>query len=455
MNKPRLSFWQIWNLSFGFMGIQFGWGLQMANMSSIYEFLGAKENQLSLLWIAAPLTGLIVQPIVGHMSDRTWNRLGRRKPYFLTGAILSTLALLAMPNSSALWMAVGLLWILDASINITMEPFRAFVADLLPEEQRPMGFSVQTLLIGIGAVISSALPWMLVHWFGVATQPVGPGQIPLAVKLAFYLGSAVLFVAVVWTILSTREYPPEDLEAFERAKAAKAGLAENVREIIQVIGAMPKRMRQLAWVQVFTWAALFCMWTYFGPSIARTVFGAVNATSPTYAEGTAWGGVCFSWYNGTALVFSLLLIALARRVSPKTIHTFGLLCGALGLMSVLVIRNRYALFASMTGVGIAWACILSMPYAMLAGALPAEKMGTYMGVFNFFIVIPQVVVALGSGWVVEHVFHEHLVNAVFAGGIFLLLAAAALQRVDLEPRKTSRSADGSVEHGEAQTKALQ
>jgi maltose/moltooligosaccharide transporter len=435
MNKPRLSFWQIWNMSFGFMGIQFGWGLQMANMSPIYEFLGAKESELPMLWIAAPLTGLIVQPIVGHLSDRTWNRLGRRKPYFLVGAILSTLALLAMPNSSALWMAVGLLWILDASVNITMEPFRAFVADLLPEEQRSLGFSVQTLLIGLGAVISSALPWILVNWFGVASQPAGAGQIPLAVKLAFYLGSAVLFVAVMATILSTKEYPPDDLEAFQRMKAQKAGLAENAREIIQTIGAMPQRMRQLAWVQMFTWAALFCMWTYFGPAIARTVFGAVDATSPTYAQGTAWGGVCFSWYNGTALVFSFLLIALARKVSPKALHTFGLLCGALGLMSILIIKNKYALFASMTGVGIAWACILSMPYAMLAGALPAEKMGTYMGVFNFFIVIPQVVVALSSGWIVEHLLHKHIVNAVVAGGVFLVLATIMLQRVKLEPHE--------------------
>ena len=432
MNKPRLSFWQIWNMSFGFMGIQFGWGLQMANMSSIYEYLGAKESELAILWIAAPLTGLIVQPIVGHLSDRTWNSLGRRKPYFLAGALLSTLALLAMPNSGVLWMAVGLLWILDASVNITMEPFRAFVADMLPDEQRPLGYSVQTLLIGLGAVISSALPWILINGFGVAAGPAGPGQIPLPVKLAFYIGSAVLFIAVMATILSTKEYPPDDLEAFRRMKAEKSGLAENAAELLATIGAMPQRMRQLAWVQVFTWAGLFCMWTYFGPSIARTVFGATDATSPTYAQGTAWGGLCFSWYNGTALVFSFVLIALARKVSPKAIHTFGLLCGAVGLMSVVLVKDQYLLLASMTGVGIAWACILSMPYAMLAGALPAAKMGTYMGVFNFFIVIPQVIVALGSGRVVEHVFHNHIVYAVFAGGVFLLLAALALQRVKLE-----------------------
>jgi len=439
MSKPPLSFVRIWQLSFGFMGIQFGWGLQMANMSPIYEMLGARESELGLLWIAAPLTGLIVQPIVGHLSDQTWNSLGRRKPYFLVGAVLSTLALLAMPNSSALWMAVGLLWILDASINITMEPFRAFVADMLPESQRAVGFSVQTVLIGIGAVVSSALPWLLANAFGVSAA-AEPGRIPLPVRLAFYIGAAVLFVCVMATILTVREYPPEDLEAFRRRRSERAGLAANAREILGSIGAMPARMRQLAWVQLFTWGGLFCMWTYFGPSIARTVFGAASAGTPQYAEGTAWGGVCFSVYNGVALLMAFVLIPLVRTHSPKAIHTVGLLCGALGLLSVLVVRDRYALFVSMTGVGIAWACILAMPYAMLAGALPEEKMGTYMGVFNFFIVIPQVIVALGSGWLVDRVFGNQSVYAVALGGVLMAIAAALVRRVDyVHPR-----AGGSV-----------
>ncbi len=427
MEKPRLSFLKVWQLSFGFMGIQFGWGLQMANMSR------AKESELALLWIAAPLTGLLVQPIVGHMSDRTWNALGRRKPYFLAGAILSTLALVAMPNSAALWMAVGLLWILDASINITMEPFRAFVADMLPEAQRPVGFSVQTVLIGLGAVVSSSLPWMLSHWFGVQDAPGGAGRIPRSVQLAFYIGAAVLFVCVLVTILTTREYPPEDRGDFERMKEETAGLGRNVSEILHCIGAMPRRMRQLAWVQLFTWGGLFCMWTYFGPAIARHVFGATDAGTALYREGTAWGGVCFSVYNGVALAMAFILIGLVRKVSPKILHMIGLLCGAAGLLSVLVIRNKYALFASMAGVGVAWACILAMPYAMLAGALPEEKMGTYMGVFNFFIVIPQVGVALGSGPLVEYVFGNHSVYAVALGGALMGIAALLVRRVEYQP----------------------
>lgn len=429
MTKPTLSPLRLWQLSFGFMGIQFGWGLQMANMSPIYEMLGAKESELSLLWIAAPLTGLLVQPIVGHFSDRTWNSLGRRKPYFLVGALLSTLALLAMPNSSALWMAVGLLWILDASINITMEPFRAFVADMLPESQRPAGFSIQTVLIGIGAVVSSSLPWLLANVFGVQ-EAAGGGRIPLPVKLAFYIGAAVLFACVLVTILTTREYPPEDLEAFRRMQREKSGFASNVAEIVSSVKAMPDRMKQLAWVQLFTWGGLFCMWTYFSPTVARTVFGATEAGTALYAEGTAWGGVCFSVYNGVALLMAFVLIKLVQTTSPKTIHMLGLFCGAAGLLSILVIRNRYALFASMTGVGIAWACILAMPYAMLAGALPEEKMGTYMGVFNFFIVIPQVIVSLGSGWLVAHVFGNHSVYAVALGGALMAVAALLVRRVD-------------------------
>jgi maltose/moltooligosaccharide transporter len=299
MDKPRLSLWQVWNMSFGFFGIQFGWGLQMANMSAIYQYLGAKEDQIAWLWIAAPLTGLLVQPLVGHFSDRTWGPLGRRRPYFLVGAILSSLALVAMPNSSALWMAAGLLWILDASINITMEPFRAFVGDMLPREQRKSGFAMQSLLIGLGAVLSSGLPYMLTNWFGVKGVG-GEGVIPLTVKLAFYVGSVVFIVAVLYTIFATREYPPEDVDLFRRMKTASAGLGNAVREIFGGIGSMPRPMRQLAVVQFFTWFALFCMWIYFVPAVATKVFGGLPGT-PEYQRGNEWGGVCFSTYNGTAL----------------------------------------------------------------------------------------------------------------------------------------------------------
>lgn len=428
--KQSLSFWQIWNMSFGFMGIQFGWGLQMANMSAIYEMLGAKESELALLWIAAPLTGLLVHPIIGHMSDRTWCRLGRRKPYFLVGAILSSLALVAMPNSGTLWMAVGLLWVLDGAINIAMQPFRAFVADLLPEKQRPFGFTVQTVLIGIGAVVSSALPWMLANWFSVPSDAGGDGGIPPSVTLAFYIGAAVLLVCVMATILTTKENPPEDMDAFLKAKAEKGGLVHGAKEIIANIGNMPARMKQLAWVQLFTWAGLFCMWTYFGPAVARAVFGAADANDPLYHQGIEWVGVCFSLYNGVALVMALIFMGLVNKISPKTIHIISLLCGGLGLVSVLVIRDPNLLLLSMTGVGIAWASILAMPYAMLAGALPQEKMGVYMGIFNLFIVIPQVVVALGSGPLVEHVFDGQSVYALILGGVSMMVAALLTLRVD-------------------------
>src|SRR5579871_740247 len=290
MEKPTRSFWQIWNMSFGFFGIQFGWGLQMANMSAIYEYLGARADQIPILWLAAPLTGLIVQPIIGHMSDHTWGKLGRRRPYFLTGAILSSLALILMPQSGTLWMAAGLLWILDASINVSMEPFRAFVADLLPEEQRTRGFAMQSLFIGLGAVVASALPYLLTNVFHVGG---GSGRIPLTVRLSFYMGAAAFFGAVMWTIATTHEYPPEDMDAFRKMKAQKRGLGENAGEIFESIGGMPQTMKQLAWVQIATWMALFCMWLYFGVAVAHNVFGAPDEKSPLYKAGIEWGGVCF------------------------------------------------------------------------------------------------------------------------------------------------------------------
>ena len=269
MQRPRLSLWQVWNMSFGFFGIQFGWGLQMANMSAIYQYLGARESDIAFLWLAAPLTGLLVQPIVGYVSDRTWCGLGRRRPYFLTGALLASLALIAMPNAGVIWMAAGLLWILDASINITMEPFRAFVGDLLPKEQRKSGFAMQSLLIGLGAVLSSALPYVLTNWFGVAGH-AGQSAIPRTVQWSFYIGSGVFLIAVFYTIATTPEYPPEDAAAFQKMKAASAGVGNALREIFRGIGSMPRAMRQLAVVQFFTWFALFCMWIYFVPAVATT-----------------------------------------------------------------------------------------------------------------------------------------------------------------------------------------
>jgi maltose/moltooligosaccharide transporter len=429
MDKPQRSFWQIWNMSFGFLGIQFGWGLQMANMSAIYEYLGARADQIPILWLAAPLTGLIVQPIIGHASDRTWGALGRRRPYFLTGAILSSLALILMPKSSTLWMAAGLLWVLDASINISMEPFRAFVADLLPESQRTRGFAMQSLFIGLGAVVASILPWILGSLFHVTRTAGGSGSIPVTVRLSFYMGAAAFFGAVLWTILTTREYPPEDMEAFRRAKAEKTGLLANAREIFHSIGGMPRTMRQLAPVQLFTWLGLFCMWLYFPVAVAHNVFGAADQNSSVYTAGVEWAGVCFGVYNGVCFAFSIVLPRIARTLGRKNTHSLCLLCGAVGLISVVVIHNQWVLLLTMVGVGMAWASTLSMPYAVLAGSLPAEKTGVYMGIFNFFIVIPEILASLFFGWIMAHLLHNNRMAAVVAGGFSMAIAAALMQRV--------------------------
>ncbi|MFN3409360.1 MAG: MFS transporter [Limisphaerales bacterium] len=427
MDKPRLSFWQIWNMSFGFFGIQFGWGLQMGNMSAIYEYLGADPDKLPLLWLAAPITGLIVQPIIGHMSDRTWGRLGRRRPYFLVGAICASLALVAMPHSSALWMAAGLLWILDASVNVSMEPFRAFVADLLPEQQRTVGFAMQSVFIGAGAVIASKLPEWLNKHGGVSITTSAEQPIPQTVHVAFTVGALVFFLAVLWTVVSTKEYPPEDLEALRRKKAEGWG------EIWTAFRQMPRRMKQLALVQFFTWSALFAMWIYFAPAVARNILGATDTASDLYKEGINLANSCFATYNLTAFFAAMVFLWLGRHVSAKWIHFVSLLLGGLGLASVGVIRDPNLLLAAFVGVGIAWASILSMPYAMLSGALPADRMGVYMGIFNFFIVIPQILVAIILSRVMDSFPQFSRLAAVVAGGVCLLLAAAATLRVQTGP----------------------
>jgi maltose/moltooligosaccharide transporter len=428
MDKPSKSFWQIWNMSFGFFGIQFGWGLQMANMSAIYEYLGARADQIPILWLAAPLTGLIVQPIIGHASDHTWGRLGRRRPYFLAGALLSSCALILMPHSSALWMAAGLLWILDASINISMEPFRAFVADLLPESQRTRGFAMQSLFIGLGAVIASALPWILTNWFHLGNDAVGHA-IPLTVRLSFFMGAAVFLGAVLWTIITTKEYPPDDLNAFRQRKEERRGLAINAKEILDSIVQMPRTMRQLAPVQILTWLGLFCMWLYFPVAVARNVFGAPDTSSSLYSAGVEWGGLCFGLYSVVCFGFSFLLPALARAVGRKHTHSLCLLAGGLGLISVAFIHSKYLLLLTMVGVGIAWASTLAMPYSVLAGSLPREKTGVYMGIFNFFIVTPEIIASLFFGWVMNHLLGDNRLTAVVAGGCFMLVAAVLMQRV--------------------------
>ena len=419
MNKPRLSFWQIWNMSFGFLGIQFGWGLQMGNMSAIYEYLGAKESELPLLWLAAPLTGLLVQPVIGAMSDRTWHPvLGRRRPYFLVGAVFSSLALLLMPHSGTLWMAAGLLWILDASVNVSMEPFRAFVADLLPEQQRTVGFAMQSVFIGAGAVLASKLPGWLRDHFGVSAA-TGAGQaIPQTVHVAFTVGAVVFLLAVLWTVGTTREHPP----AASASKPSRSGGAE----ILDALRQMPGRMKQLAVVQFFTWMGLFCMWIFFSVAVARNILGAEDTSSARYQDGIDLANNCFAVYNLVAFFAAMAFLWLGRVVSAKWIHFVSLLAGGLGLSSVGVVRDPAILqWVCFSGVGIAWASILSMPYAMLSTSLPPQRMGVYMGIFNFFIVIPQILVALVLSRLMEHFPEVNRLTAVVFGGGALLVAAAA------------------------------
>jgi maltose/moltooligosaccharide transporter len=427
MERPRLSFWQLFNMSFGFLGIQFGWGLQLANMSAIYERLGARPDQVPGLWLAAPLTGLLVQPIIGAMSDRTWGPLGRRRPYFLTGAILASIALFFMPTSGTLWMAAGLLWVLDASINVSMEPFRAFVADKLDVSQRTAGFVMQSLFIGVGASMANALPFILGK-LGVSGSTAS--GIPLSVKYSFQAGAVVFLVCVLWTVATTSELPPEDMAAFNRAKRERRGLGPLLGEIFGAVRDMPATMKQLAVVQLLTWLGLFCMWLFFVPAVARHVFGAVDAQSETYTRGVEWGGFAMAFYSITCFVVALALPWLAARTSRKAVHAGALVCGGVGLLSVWLIHDQYLLLLSMVGVGIAWASILSMPYAILSSALPAERMGLYMGVFNFFIVVPEIVASLGFGPLTRALFGEGNPSAplytVMLGGLCLLGAAACV-----------------------------
>lgn len=487
MLKPRLSFWQIWNMSFGFLGIQFGFALQNANVSRIFETLGANIDQIPILWIAAPVTGLIVQPIVGHMSDRTWNRLGRRRPYFLVGALLASTAIIIMPNSPVLWVAAGMLWIMDASINISMEPFRAFVGDMLPSEQRTQGFAMQSFFIGTGAVVASALPYMMTNWFNIAnTAP--EGEIPDSVKFSFYIGGIVFLGAVLWTVISSKEYSPEELKRYSESEeqnsirritepvshsilirngliwliigltasvvlflvinqedfglyvlfvgSALFGLLQIVVGILTKYGKtedgvvvvindlykMPVTMRQLAVVQFFSWFALFAMWIYTTPAVTHHIYGASDTTSALYNEGADWVGVLMAVYNGFAAVMAFILVWLAKLTSRKTVHMISLICGGLGLASFYVIKNPQLLLISELGIGLAWASILAMPYAILAGSLPAEKMGVYMGIFNFFIVIPQITAASILGFFVKNIAGNEAIYALLLGGGSLILA---------------------------------
>src|SRR5215471_17482779 len=350
MDKPRLSFWQIWNMSFGFLGIQIGWGLQLANMSAIYTYLGANPDRIPFLWLAGPMTGLIVQPIIGSMSDRTWNRLGRRRPYFLTGAILSSVALFLMPDSSALWIAATLLWILDASINVSMEPFRAFVADNLNTSQRTVGFVMQSFFIGVGATLANVLPYVF-RRAGVTARTAS--GIPLTVQYSFRIGALAFLLCVLWTVFRSTEYPPDDIDEFNRRRAERRGLAAGLAEIGSAIREMPRTMRQLAIVQIFTWLGLFCMWLFFGLMTARHVYGSTDSSSSRFAEGIEWGGICFAVYSVVCFVVAFVLPKLASATSRKTVHALSLVCGGIGLLSAYLINDPHVLLLTMVGVGVA------------------------------------------------------------------------------------------------------
>jgi maltose/moltooligosaccharide transporter len=486
MNKPKLRFWQIWNMSFGFLGIQFGFGLQNGNVSRIFQTLGADVDKIPLLWIAAPVTGLIMQPIIGYLSDHTWGRFGRRRPFFMVGAILASLALLVMPNSPTLWIAAGMLWIMDASINISMEPFRAFVGDMLPDEQRTIGFTMQSFFIGIGAYVAGWLPYMLAHWFHVPNE--AKHGLPLTVIYSFYIGGAVFLCAVLWTVFSTKEYSPEEMKRFESAedKVIRERITTEpdktyIRRgliwllaglifafpvyyftlekelyilsgglllfgILQLISAwliqrdhgqsglvvvitdlyrMPTTMAQLAVVQFFSWFALFSMWIYTTPAITSHLYGTTDTQSAVYNEGANWISGMFGWYNLFAAFFGIAVLPLlARYTSRKITHMIALTCGGLGLISLYFLTDPHQMIYSMIGIGLAWSSILAMPYAILTGALPQSKMGVYMGIFNFFIVIPQILAATILGIMVKVLFHGQSIYALISGGISMILAAA-------------------------------
>jgi len=419
--KHRLSFRQIINMSFGFFGIQFGFALQNANVSRIFQTLGAEIDKIGFLWVAAPLTGLLVQPIIGYLSDRTWHRKwGRRRPFFFIGAVLASIALFLMPQSTMLWMAAILLWVLDASINISMEPFRAFVGDKLISEQRTTGFATQTFFIGLGAVIASLLPWIFTNLFHISnTAPAG--QIGDSVKYSFYIGAVVFFLSVLWTVITSDELPPENIEEWKQEKNQSKGLITAVKEITKGIFSMPKTMAQLAVVQFFTWVGFYCMWLYSTPAIAQNAYATIDTTTKAYQDAGDWVGVMFTVYSGVSAIAAFLLPLLAKKIGRRFTHLVCLIIGGVGLFALVYIKSPNILLLPMIAVGIAWASTLTMPYAILAGALPPAKMGFYMGVFNFFIVIPQLVASFVMGFVIKDLFHEQAIYALVIGGVCMAI----------------------------------
>ncbi|ERN41215.1 Na+/melibiose symporter [Rubidibacter lacunae KORDI 51-2] len=429
MRKQPFGFWQLWNMSFGFLGIQFGWTLQMANTSAIYEYLGATPEEIPLLWLAAPLSGLIVQPTIGYMSDRTWGPLGRRRPFFLIGAIFSSIALVLMPNSSTLWMAAGLLWILDTSVNVSMVPFRAFVSDLVPESQYTRGFAMQSFFIGAGAVIASLCPWMLNHIFRLQNATGVDSQVPLTVKWSYYIGAAVFLGTVLWTVLLAEEHPPKNMKDFRRRQEQSGGILGSFKGILSAIATMPAIMRQLAWVQFFSWLGIFCVFIYFPPAVSHQIFGAASESTVLYTEGIEWAGLCIGLYNAVCFVYSLALGRLSALTGRIFMHAASLLLGGIGLILLFFASDRISMLLPMACFGLTWASVLTLPYSMLSEVLPVRETGIYMGLFNTFIVIPQIVVVLGMGWVMDNLLDNDPLLAIAFGGISLLVASALTQGI--------------------------
>lgn len=457
MEKRKLGFWEIWNMSFGFLGIQMGFALQNANASRILQIFGADVHELSWFWIIAPLMGLIVQPIIGHYSDNTWGRFGRRKPFFLTGALLASVGLILMPQADifiaflpALWVGAGMLMIMDASFNIAMEPFRALVGDSLRNDQATLGFSVQTALIGFGAVIGSWLPYVLTNWFGISNESVA-GGVPQHLVWSFIIGAICLVGSILVTMFTTKEYSPEELARFADEKASAQAIAlENLSDpepahesklmdIFEDFRKMPVTMRQLSWVQFFSWFGLFGMWVFTTPAIAHHIYGLpVNDThSATYQQAGDWVGILFGIYNGVSAIFAFMLPVIAKNIGRKLTHSTSLIIGGIGLISMYFMPDENWLILSMVCIGIAWASILAMPYAILAGAISPKKMGVYMGIFNFFIVIPQIVNALIGGPLVKYLYNDNAIYALVTSGVSFIIAALLVSKVkDAEPIKS-------------------
>ena len=438
--KPMLSFWQIWNMSFGFLGIQYGFGLQQANLSPIFRYLQADEANLPVLWLAGPITGLIIQPIIGALSDGTWTRFGRRKPYFLIGALTGSIAVLFMPYSPALWVAVGLFWILDASMNTAMEPYRALVGDKLNNEQRTLGFSVQTFMIAFGQILAGLMPTILLA-YGISKESTNH-SIPNIVKYSFVIGVVAMLSTVAWTAWTTDEYPPDNLEEFRRIQAAKGGILQKIvhafKEIIDAVKEMPKGLKQIWWVKFFTWYGMPLMWQYLALSIARHCYNAPTPDSPNFAEGSAKVGIAFTVMNITTVVMAILIPFIVKRIGTRMNYSIFLALGGLGFISMLFTTSLNVVLGGMVLVGIGWSAIITIPFIMTTSIVPQSRTGVYMGLLNAFICIPQICEMLTVGFYYKTLLGGDPRNAIVLAGICLILGAIACQFIskEVEPLKS-------------------